>query len=239
MSPEQARGEVIDARSDLFSLGSLLYALATGRPPYRAESPLAVLRKISDSRPKPIHQIKESIPRWFDEMVGKLMTGDPAKRTASAEDAAVMLREGCAHVRNPAMHALPKVVRTNRFRRLTFTLPLMASVCLAVPIVAVAPGWFNGFNGGRTIQSGIREEPQASSSGSPAADVTVVAESTKSFDWMGTEVQSELASIDRTLANLEETLLMSTATDSPSPGYLGPAYLGPERESFSSENPLQ
>ena len=48
MSPEQARGETAECRSDLFSLGSVIYAMATGRPPFRGESPLAVLRQISN-----------------------------------------------------------------------------------------------------------------------------------------------------------------------------------------------
>ena len=52
MSPEQARGEPVDARSDLFSLGSVLYAMCTGRPPFRADTPYGVLRRISESDPR-------------------------------------------------------------------------------------------------------------------------------------------------------------------------------------------
>ncbi|MEZ6150693.1 MAG: hypothetical protein R3C09_11270 [Pirellulaceae bacterium] len=59
MSPEQARGEAIDARSDLFSLGSVLYTLCTGRAPFRADSALAVLRlgvkQFAPSRRLPLH----------------------------------------------------------------------------------------------------------------------------------------------------------------------------------------
>ena len=52
MAPEQARGEPIDARADLFSLGSVMYAMCTGRPPFRAETTLAVLRRICDDEPR-------------------------------------------------------------------------------------------------------------------------------------------------------------------------------------------
>ena len=51
MSPEQARGEAVDDRSDLFSLGSVLYAICTGRPPFRAETTYGVLRRITDDEP--------------------------------------------------------------------------------------------------------------------------------------------------------------------------------------------
>src|SRR6185436_19967147 len=52
MSPEQAQGDPLDARSDLFSLGSVIYAMAVGRPPFRAETPLGILRRITDTQPR-------------------------------------------------------------------------------------------------------------------------------------------------------------------------------------------
>ncbi len=234
MSPEQARGEMIDARSDLFSLGSLLYALATGRPPFRAESPLAVLRKISDSKPKPIHQINESIPSWFDEMVGKLMTIDSAKRIASADDAAAMLRNACAHVRNPAVHGLPKVARSNRLGKLTFTLPLMASVCAAALILPVTPRLINALKGAPAMPSGeVLQEHQVLSTGAPSANPETSGESIIHLDWTGDRVQREIASIDQSLEQLERAILIPPTANSPSTG--NPS---PDRESFSTEYPL-
>ncbi|HJZ55979.1 MAG TPA: serine/threonine-protein kinase, partial [Gemmataceae bacterium] len=53
MSPEQARGDTVDQRSDLFSLGSVLYAMLTGRPPFRAGTSMAVLKRICDDHPTP------------------------------------------------------------------------------------------------------------------------------------------------------------------------------------------
>lgn len=125
MSPEQARGESIDARSDLFSLGSLLYALAAGRPPYRAESPLAVLRKITEDRPRPIFHINEQTPAWFDDLVSRLMRIDVNRRIATADAAAALLRESHAHVRNPSVNALPKTLQfPSRAKR-----PLVMTSC--------------------------------------------------------------------------------------------------------------
>ena len=53
MSPEQARGEAIDHRTDLFSLGTVLYLLCTGRLPFQAENALAILRRINEDAPRP------------------------------------------------------------------------------------------------------------------------------------------------------------------------------------------
>ena len=107
MSPEQARGEAIDARSDLFSFGSLLYALATGRPPFRAETPLAVLRKVTESSPRPIHEINERIPDWFNSLVRQLMEADRDHRIESAERATELIRAAHAHVLHPTANGLP------------------------------------------------------------------------------------------------------------------------------------
>ena len=63
MAPEQARGEATDHRADLFSLGSTLYAMCAGHPPFRAETPLAVLRRVSDDEPRPLREINPGCPR--------------------------------------------------------------------------------------------------------------------------------------------------------------------------------
>src|SRR5262245_41565783 len=65
MSPEQARGDAIDTRSDLFSLGSVMYAMCTGRPPFRADTSFGVLRRIPDTQPRPIREINADIPAWL------------------------------------------------------------------------------------------------------------------------------------------------------------------------------
>ena len=69
MSPEQARGASIDHRSDLYSLGAVLYAMATGRPPVRGDSTLAILRLVGEEKPVPIYDVNETIPIWFDRLV--------------------------------------------------------------------------------------------------------------------------------------------------------------------------
>src|SRR5947209_10212204 len=72
MSPEQAKGEFVDHRSDLFSLGSVLYALCTGRAPFRADSTLAVLRRVEEDDPRPIREINPEILEWLAGLIERL-----------------------------------------------------------------------------------------------------------------------------------------------------------------------
>jgi hypothetical protein len=111
MSPEQARGDAIDARSDLFSLGSVLYMMATGRRPFRAETSFGILRRITDTQPRPICDVNPEIPIWFAAIVEKLHAKAPEARFASAAVVARLL-EGClAHVHQPATVPLPTAAR--------------------------------------------------------------------------------------------------------------------------------
>src|SRR5439155_18359348 len=75
MAPEQARGEALDQRADLFSLGSILYAMSTGRPPFRAHSSVAVLKRICEDTPRPVRQVNPDVPEWL----GAIIARQPAK----------------------------------------------------------------------------------------------------------------------------------------------------------------
>jgi len=67
MSPEQARGQAVDHRTDLFSLGSVLYTLCTGKPPFTADGSLAVLARVANEPPTPIAKINANVPTWLIE----------------------------------------------------------------------------------------------------------------------------------------------------------------------------
>jgi len=108
MSPEQSRGESIDARSDLFSLGSVLYVLCTGRPPFRAETSYGILRRITDDEPHSIREINPEVPVWLEGIVGKLLAKKPADRFRSADSVAKLLAECLAHVQQPTVTPLPQ-----------------------------------------------------------------------------------------------------------------------------------
>ncbi len=84
LSPEQARGERVDARSDLYSTGCLLYELLTGRPPFTGDSPVAIAYQHVKEEPIPPSQIDPEVPAWADAIVLKAMRKDPADRYQSA-----------------------------------------------------------------------------------------------------------------------------------------------------------
>jgi S1-C subfamily serine protease len=140
MSPEQAEGLPIDHRSDLFSLGSVLYALCTGRPPFRASGTHAVLKRVIDASPRPIREISGENPQWLCDIVAKLHAKRPADRFQSAVEVAELLSRHLAHLQQPnkvAMPArveVPKASSSRRKRWLFVAAPaaLLAFVALVI-----------------------------------------------------------------------------------------------------------
>ncbi|MFN7876560.1 MAG: serine/threonine-protein kinase, partial [Pirellula sp.] len=110
MSPEQVRGEELDGRSDLFSLGCVLYALCTGHPPYRADSGYAVMRRITDEQPRSIREQNALIPEWLERVVMRLLEKDRESRFQSAEELAQILEQCLAHTQKPTTEPLPLAV---------------------------------------------------------------------------------------------------------------------------------
>ncbi|MFB4269344.1 Stk1 family PASTA domain-containing Ser/Thr kinase [Nonomuraea sp. GTA35] len=84
LSPEQARGERVDARSDIYSTGCVLYELLTGQPPFTGDSPVAIAYQHVREDPIPPSQIDPEIPQWADAIVLKAMAKDPAHRYQNA-----------------------------------------------------------------------------------------------------------------------------------------------------------
>ncbi|MEJ3745487.1 serine/threonine-protein kinase [Actinomycetes bacterium KLBMP 9797] len=84
MAPEQATGDAVDARTDLYSLGCVLYAMLTGRPPFLGDNPMAVLHQHLHEPPVPVGTVRADVPPSLDQLITRLVAKDPADRPASA-----------------------------------------------------------------------------------------------------------------------------------------------------------
>jgi serine/threonine-protein kinase len=149
MSPEQALGERQDHRTDLFSLGSVLYALCTGRPPFRADSALAVLRRVAEDTPRPIREINPAIPDWLEAIVAQLMQKHPIDRFQAAAEVAQLLESHLAHAQQPGQAPKPVPLprkSVGRSRSVTVLLIVglvVALSCCLLPVASVM-SWFFG-----------------------------------------------------------------------------------------------
>ena len=90
MAPEQARGDVLDHRADLFSMGSVLYQMASGRPPFRAANTVAVLKRVCEDIPRPIQDVIPDTPNWLCTIIVRLLEKDPANRFQTAKELAAL-----------------------------------------------------------------------------------------------------------------------------------------------------
>jgi serine/threonine protein kinase len=92
MSPEQAKGGAIDLRSDLFSLGSVIYFMCTGRSPFRAPQMMAVLNRVCHEDYRPVEEINPNVPYELTQLVDRLLNKDPRQRFESADEVHILLQ---------------------------------------------------------------------------------------------------------------------------------------------------
>jgi serine/threonine-protein kinase len=137
VSPEQANGEHVDHRSDLFSLGSVLYAMATGHAPFRAGGTMAVLKRVCEEAPRPIREANPELPEWLERVVAKLMAKDPKDRYQSADEAAEVLAAALARAQSGGAPA-PRSEPARRTKRTAWPAGLAAAVVLLAGAFVVA-----------------------------------------------------------------------------------------------------
>ncbi len=92
MAPEQAVGDAVDARSDLFSLGCVLYQLLAGKAPFRGATMTALLLAVVRNEPTPLEQLRQDLPAGLTQLVRQLLAKDPALRPSSARATEAMLQ---------------------------------------------------------------------------------------------------------------------------------------------------
>jgi len=127
MSPEQVRGEDVDARSDLFSFGALLYDMAVGEPPFRGSTPAVKLSGILERNPVPPLDVNPGLPAKLQDVILKALEKDREERYQTARDMAVDLRRLLREVDSGAITSTSGVI------------PAMTASSAGFPAVAAAP----------------------------------------------------------------------------------------------------
>jgi serine/threonine protein kinase len=132
MSPEQAGGQNVGPRSDLFSLGSVIYFMCTGRPPYRGDSPMAVLNRICHEPHRPLDDVNPDVPIELAELVDRLLAKDPAHRFAAASE----VEARCAALLSDVQQGRRRR-RRHWLRRLRRNVPLARRVAIGTAAALV------------------------------------------------------------------------------------------------------
>ena len=149
MAPEQALGNKIDQRADLFSLGSVLYQMASGRPPFRANSTLSVLKRVAEDTPRDIREIIPETPQWLCDIIAKLHAKDPADRYQSAREVADVLADCEAQLKaNARLKDYSRIPR-RKPRRSGPQKWVAAAAAVLLPVIALVvaelAGWTHLF----------------------------------------------------------------------------------------------
>ena len=134
MAPEQAEGEPLDSRDDLFSLGSVLYELCTGRPAFRAPSTVAVIRRVCDQAPRPIREVNPEVPEFLCRLIERLHAKKRDDRPASAQQVADLLAGMLAGLQAAGPASGPRRRRARWSRRWLWAATAVALLCAGLGV---------------------------------------------------------------------------------------------------------
>ncbi len=140
MSPEQVGGQRVDARSDLFSLGCVLYAMSTGKSPFQGSSSVFIARMIAEFDPPALHEVNRDTPRFLSDIVARLLHKDPNKRFQSAAEVRDLLLAHLAEVNQAPSDSLNRAVRAPQPRPNRRRWWLAGGVSLMLLVALVAAG---------------------------------------------------------------------------------------------------
>jgi serine/threonine-protein kinase len=146
LSPEQARGERVDARSDLYSTGCLMYELLTGRPPFTGDSPVAIAYQHVRENPIPPSRLDPEMPPWADAIVLKAMAKSPNDRYQSAAEMQADIQRAASGMQVAAM-AAPPPTRADYYGYPQSTQRMGAPTMMAGPTTAIPPYQQGGYGG--------------------------------------------------------------------------------------------
>ena len=178
LAPEQIAAERVDQRADLFSLGSVLYAMCTGVAPFAGPTALSAVHRVAEVEPRPIRELNPEIPDWLERLVRRLHAKAPAQRIQSARDVVRWLQQGGPPQDAPAIPAAaaPNPSDARRTR-------VLIGGGLAVAAIAAAAllGWgLLAGAGGRNPVASPERKPVSSSpviAATPSESYIVVSDS--------------------------------------------------------------
>jgi serine/threonine-protein kinase len=109
MAPEQVLGQDIDARTDLFAMGVVLYYLTTAKLPFKGETPIQMAQSRIHDQPTPVHQVRPELPPWLGQALNTVLQREPAQRFQTAPIFREALRRGLANlpIETPETTAIP------------------------------------------------------------------------------------------------------------------------------------
>ena len=158
MAPEQAMGEATDHRSDLFSLGAIMYEMCAGQPPFSGDSALVILRKITDSKHKPVRELAPNIPEWLSQTVDRLLDKKPANRIQSAADLAELLEFEWALLKTSS-DDVPTVCEEEMKKRNTRNRWIAAALAASFLAIGLFGGWMMA--GGKSTDAALPAKSSA------------------------------------------------------------------------------
>jgi Tol biopolymer transport system component len=136
MSPEQAEGKAVDARSDIFSFGSVLYEMLTGQRAFQGETKASTIAAILRGEPKPLSQVVEGLPREVERLVKRCLRKDPAHRVQHMDDLKVALEELKEESSSGELVATPAAATKKFPRKALVGIAVSVAVIIAAAIVA-------------------------------------------------------------------------------------------------------
>jgi serine/threonine-protein kinase len=153
MSPEQTQGATLDDRSDLFSLGSLLYYLATGDAPFTSDAPMKIIHQISNERQADVRSLNPDISSTLSAAIDRLLEKRPEDRFQSASELEEFLAAFVSHLNHPTGRQLPRLPRIETRFGLRKMAGIAALAACLILLGSIAVGWLLPKLAGPTLPS--------------------------------------------------------------------------------------